>query len=97
MRGCIVLSEVLDIRVPGELRRMFALRDMVDWRREIIAFLEERVGYHERLRALREVEEVLGVAWSSRVAPTRACHLDHPLCRVGCTRVNVGYTLRLDI
>ncbi|AEM39048.1 hypothetical protein Pyrfu_1185 [Pyrolobus fumarii 1A] len=38
------------MRVPGELkRRMVALCGVVGRRREIIAFLEERVGYHESL------------------------------------------------
>ncbi|WP_167827812.1 CopG family transcriptional regulator [Pyrolobus fumarii] len=54
------MSEVLSIRVPRDLKkRMMALRDVVDWRREIIAFLEERVRYYERLVALREAEELL--------------------------------------
>ncbi len=54
------MSEVLSIRVPRELkRRMEALKGRVDWRREIIKFLEERVKYYERLVALEEVEEVL--------------------------------------
>ncbi len=54
------MSEVLSIRVPRELkRRMMALKGLVDWRREIIEFLEERVRYYERLLALREAEELL--------------------------------------
>lgn len=54
------MSEVLSIRVPrGLKRRMEALRGTVDWRSEIIRFLEERVRYYERLQALREVEELL--------------------------------------
>ncbi len=54
------MSEVLSIRVPRELkRRLEALKGEVDWRSEIIRFLEERVAYYERLRALRELEEAL--------------------------------------
>ena len=54
------MSEVLSIRVPrGLKRRMEALRGTVDWRSEIVKFLEERVRYYERLQALKEVEELL--------------------------------------
>jgi len=54
------VSEVLSIRVPRELkRRLEALRDMVDWRSEIVKFLEERVEYYEKLKAIREIEELM--------------------------------------
>jgi hypothetical protein len=32
---------------------------MVDWKREIVGFLWERVKYYEKLRALREIEKIL--------------------------------------
>ncbi len=54
------MSEVLSIRVPRELkRRMEALRGRVDWRGEIVRFLEERVKYYERLVALEEITALL--------------------------------------
>lgn len=68
------MSEVLSIRIPRRLKEeMEELRDIVDWRREILGFLEERVRYYRRLRALREAEEVLsrhpvlprGAGWRS--------------------------------
>ncbi|WP_338248426.1 CopG family transcriptional regulator [Pyrodictium abyssi] len=54
------MSEVLSIRVPRELKkRLEALKDTVDWRSEIVRFLEERVEYYERLKAIREIEEMM--------------------------------------
>ncbi|BES81746.1 hypothetical protein PABY_13130 [Pyrodictium abyssi] len=54
------VSEVLSIRVPRELKkRLEALKDTVDWRSEIVRFLEERVEYYERLKAIREIEEMM--------------------------------------
>lgn len=52
---------------------MEELRDLVDRRSEIRGFLEERVKYYRRLRAMREIEEVLsrhpvlprGAGWRS--------------------------------
>ena len=31
----------------------------MDWRSEIVRFLEERVEYYERLKAIREIEEMM--------------------------------------
>ena len=53
------MSAVLSIRLPRELKeRMKELRD-VDWRKEIVSFLTERVKYYERLRIIKEVREVI--------------------------------------
>jgi hypothetical protein len=38
---------------------MDKLRDVVDWRKEIVAFIEERVRMYKRQKALREVVEIL--------------------------------------
>ena len=54
------MSAVLSIRIPRELKRKLEeLSSMVDWRREIIEFLSERVKYYRRLRALQHVEQIL--------------------------------------
>ena len=57
--GCVV-SEVLSIRVPRELKRALKeLEGVFDWRREVIKFLEERVRYYRRLLLLQEFEKKL--------------------------------------
>ncbi len=54
------MSTVLSIRIPRELKRkMEALSDIVDWKAEIIKFIEEKVKYYEKMRILQEVEQVL--------------------------------------
>ena len=54
------MSEVLSIRIPRELKkRMEALRGIVDWKREIIEFLEQRVRHYEKIAALEEVRAML--------------------------------------
>ena len=54
------MSEVLSLRIPRRLKEeMEKLRGIVDWRREIIELLEQRVRYYRRLQALREIEEIL--------------------------------------
>jgi len=54
------VSTVLSIRIPKRLKEeMEELKDVADWRSEIIAFIEERVRTYKRLRALREIDEVL--------------------------------------
>ncbi|MCC6053891.1 MAG: CopG family transcriptional regulator, partial [Thermosphaera sp.] len=47
-------------RIPRRLKEeMDKLRDVVDWRKEIVAFIEERVRMYKRQKALREVVEIL--------------------------------------
>jgi len=54
------LSEVLSIRIPRELkRRIKELGDLVNWKEEIIKYLEERVVYYEKLKFLRKVHEII--------------------------------------
>jgi len=54
------VSTVLSIRIPKKLREeMEKLKDVTDWRNEIIAFIEERVRTYKRLRALREMDKIL--------------------------------------
>jgi len=54
------MSEVLCVRIPKRLKEeMEKLRDTVDWRREIVEFIEQRVRYYRRLKALREIEKTL--------------------------------------
>jgi hypothetical protein len=39
------MSVVYSIRIPRKLKEeMNKLRDVIDWRKEIIAFTEERIG-----------------------------------------------------
>ncbi len=54
------MSEVLSIRIPRELKKkMEELKNFVDWKQEIIKFLEERVKYYEKQRILKEVNEII--------------------------------------
>jgi hypothetical protein len=56
----IVVSTVLSIRIPKKLREeMEKLKDVTDWRNEIIAFIEEKVKAYKRLRALQEMDKIL--------------------------------------
>jgi len=55
-----VSTAVLSIRVPRKLKEeMEALKNHVDWRREITAFLEQRVKYYKKRLALQKIHEVL--------------------------------------
>jgi hypothetical protein len=46
--------------VPKKLKEeMDKLKDVVDWASEIRSFLEERVRYYKRLKALREANEII--------------------------------------
>ncbi len=54
------MSEVLSIRVPRELKKKIEeLKELVDWRSEIVEFLWKRVEYYEKLKVLREVEKIM--------------------------------------
>jgi hypothetical protein len=54
------MSTVYSFRIPRRLKEeMDKLRDVVDWRKEIVAFIEERVRMYKRQKALREVVEIL--------------------------------------
>jgi len=54
------VSTVLSIRIPKRLREeMEKLKDVTDWRSEIIAFIEEKVKAYKRLRALQEMDKIL--------------------------------------
>jgi hypothetical protein len=54
------MSTVYSFRIPRRLKEeMDKLRDVVDWRKEIVAFIEERVKVYKRQKALREVVEIL--------------------------------------
>jgi hypothetical protein len=54
------MSTVYSFRIPKRLKEeMDKLRDVVDWRKEIVAFIEERVRMYKRQKALREVVEIL--------------------------------------
>ncbi|RLF17677.1 MAG: CopG family transcriptional regulator [Thermoprotei archaeon] len=54
------MSEVLSIRIPRELkRRIDKLKGFVDWKNEIIRFLEDRVRYYERVKIIKEVHKLL--------------------------------------
>ncbi len=56
----LTMSTVYSFRIPRRLKEeMDKLRDVVDWRKEIVAFIEERVKVYKRQKALREVVEIL--------------------------------------
>jgi len=56
----LTMSTVYSFRIPKRLKEeMDKLRDVVDWRKEIVAFIEERVRMYKRQKALREVVEIL--------------------------------------
>jgi hypothetical protein len=53
------MSVVFSVRIPRKLKEeMEKLKD-VDWRSEIIAFIEERVRMYKRMRALQEITRML--------------------------------------
>jgi len=53
------MSVVFSIRIPRKLKEeMEKLKD-VDWRNEIIAFIEERVRMYKRMKALQEINRML--------------------------------------
>ena len=54
------MSAVLSIRVPKRLKEeMEKLKGVVDWREEIVSFLEERVRYYKRVIVLERVRRIL--------------------------------------
>ena len=54
------MSEVLSIRIPRVLKKEIEeLKKVVDWRKEIITFLEQRVKYYRKLVVLKQVSEIL--------------------------------------
>jgi hypothetical protein len=54
------MSVVFSIRIPRKLKEeMEELKDIIDWRNEIIAFIEERVRMYKRMKALQEITRML--------------------------------------
>jgi len=54
------MSVVYSFRIPRWLKEeMDKLKNIVDWRKEIVTFIEERVRMYKRQRALREVIEII--------------------------------------
>jgi hypothetical protein len=54
------MSVVFSIRIPRKLKEeMEKLKDLVDWRSEIIAFIEGRVRMYKRMKALQEITRML--------------------------------------
>ena len=54
------MSVVFSIRIPRKLKEeMEELKDLIDWRNEIIAFIEERVRMYKRMKALQEITRML--------------------------------------
>ncbi len=54
------MSVVFSIRIPRKLKEeMEELKDLVDWRSEIIAFIEEKVRMYKRMKALQEITKML--------------------------------------
>jgi len=54
------MSVVFSVRIPRKLKEeMEELKDLVDWRSEIVAFIEERVRMYKRMKALQEITRML--------------------------------------
>ncbi len=54
------MSVVFSVRIPRKLKEeMEKLKDLVDWRSEIIAFIEERVRMYKRMKTLQEITRML--------------------------------------
>ena len=53
-------SEVFSIRIPKELKeKIEELKDVVNWKEELVRFLERRVGYYQKLKTIKEVRKIL--------------------------------------
>ncbi|MCS7139620.1 MAG: CopG family transcriptional regulator [Candidatus Nezhaarchaeota archaeon] len=53
------MSDVLSIRIPRDLKKSLEELKDVDWRGEIISFLNSRIEYYRRLKALAEARKVI--------------------------------------
>ncbi len=54
------MSVVLSIRIPRELKEeMDKLKDKIDWRREIISFIKQRIEEYRRAKILEEINREL--------------------------------------
>jgi len=54
------MSEVLSIRIPRKLKKeLEELKDVIDWKKEIIEFLEARIRMYKRAKLLEEIHRVL--------------------------------------
>ncbi len=54
------MSVVLSIRIPKKLKEeMDKLKDIVDWPKEIRAFIEEKIRIHKRIKVLNEIDRLL--------------------------------------
>ncbi len=50
------MSVVLSICIPRRLKEeMNKLKDVVDWEKEIINFIEQRIRYYKRYIVLKEI------------------------------------------
>lgn len=57
---CLRLSTVISIRIPKKLKKeLDELKDVVDWKKEIINFLEERVKIYKKIKVLNEIHRIL--------------------------------------
>ena len=54
------MSVVLSIRIPKKLKEeMDKLRDIIDWSKEIRAFIEEKIRIYKRIKVLNEIDRLL--------------------------------------
>ena len=54
------MTEVFSIRIPKGLKRQIEeLKNMVNWREEVVSFLYQRVRYYNKLKTIREVHKIL--------------------------------------
>ena len=54
------MSSVLSIRIPRKLKEeMDKLKGVVDWKKEITQFIEQRIKYYKKRLVLEEIEREL--------------------------------------
>jgi len=54
------MSAVLSIRIPKKLKEeMDKLKDIVDWPKEIRAFIEKKIRVYKRIKVLNEIDRLL--------------------------------------
>ena len=55
-----MMNAMLSVRIPKNLKKETEkLKDFVDWKEEIVKFVEEKVNYYRRLKTLTEVHRSL--------------------------------------
>jgi len=54
------MSEVFSIRIKKNLKEeMDRLKNIINWKEEIVRFIEEKIRYYRKLHAIEEIHETL--------------------------------------